>query len=404
MRMKRVRHCSCACMKRVRPVSCVCMFFLLLLAGSASANRLVTLDVTSANVDPAQVTFNERRSALKVNVLLPDGFDEQPGRRWPVMYLLHGVGDGFDTWAVKGQVAKEAAGFPGIIVMPEGARGFYLDWWKDGGPRWERYLLDELVPLVERRFPIRAGRRWHAIAGVSMGGLGAAYLAGQKPGYFGSAAVFSGFVDPNRPEVHTFFQAIVPEASFADVWGPPDGYYARIHSPAQTPGNLKHTRVWVTAGDGVTEPAARDSVQAVAVGGAAESVVIAPQVKRFVDGLNQVGASVTWVPHHGVHEWAFYWRRALREAIAWDVFAPVATAPRRWETVTASDRGELWGLTYRFPSRPANAVTFARDGGTLRIDGPATRVTLRPPGGCVVRRAVPSVATWPRCSRTRSRR
>ena len=75
--------------------------------------------------------------------------------------------------------------------MPEGDRGFYTNWWNDGrrgDPGWERYDLEELIPLVERRFRIRRARRWHAIAGLSMGGMGTMYLASQRPHYFGSAA------------------------------------------------------------------------------------------------------------------------------------------------------------------------------------------------------------------------
>ena len=93
---------------------------------------------------------------------------------------------------------------PGIIVMPEGDRGFYTNWWNDGrraDPGWERYDLEELIPLVERKFRIRKARRWHAIAGLSMGGMGTMYLASQRPHYFGSAASFSGFVSHQGPGV-----------------------------------------------------------------------------------------------------------------------------------------------------------------------------------------------------------
>jgi S-formylglutathione hydrolase FrmB len=36
--------------------------------------------------------------------------------------------------------------------------------------------------MIERRYRIRPQRRWHAIAGLSMGGYGAMYLASQLPG------------------------------------------------------------------------------------------------------------------------------------------------------------------------------------------------------------------------------
>ena len=47
-----------------------------------------------------------------------------------------------------------------IVVMPEGATGFYTNWWnggRRGAPGWERFFIDELVPLVERRFRVAPG-------------------------------------------------------------------------------------------------------------------------------------------------------------------------------------------------------------------------------------------------------
>ena len=44
---------------------------------------------------------------------------------------------------------------------------------------------------IERRYPIRPGRRWHAIGGISMGGQGTLRYAAMLPGYFGSAVGFS---------------------------------------------------------------------------------------------------------------------------------------------------------------------------------------------------------------------
>ena len=50
-----------------------------------------------------------------------------------MLYLLHGHGDSYDDWASsKGQVAQIAKDLGALIVMPEGARGWYADWWNGG--------------------------------------------------------------------------------------------------------------------------------------------------------------------------------------------------------------------------------------------------------------------------------
>src|SRR5918999_5270449 len=134
-------------------------------AGSAQAAEIVTWETKSRFVDPAEVRFNPsppgappRQPGLRVNVYLPDGYDGK--RRFPVLYLLHNLYTTFEGWAnsQQGDVMNVARGFPGIIVMPEGARGFYANWWNDGArgnPGWERYHLGELVRLAERRLRIK---------------------------------------------------------------------------------------------------------------------------------------------------------------------------------------------------------------------------------------------------------
>ena len=81
--------------------------------------------------------------------------------------------------------------------------GSWNNLWNGGTrePCYETYVLDELIPLVQRRLRIRTGRRWHAVAGLSGGGLGAMNFAAKKPGYFGQALSFSGVLDPESFEL-----------------------------------------------------------------------------------------------------------------------------------------------------------------------------------------------------------
>ncbi len=163
-----------------------------------------TIDVPSRHVDPATAIFANggHVDRLRASVLLPDGYDE--GGRYPVLHLLHPTGGDYKQWLEPegGNVAELAAGLPAIVVMPEAGLGFLSNWWNGGrraDPAWERHYFEELIPLLEERYRIRPGRRWHAIAGYSMGGMGAVFLASQRPDYFGTAASLSGFVSIQRP-------------------------------------------------------------------------------------------------------------------------------------------------------------------------------------------------------------
>ncbi len=68
-------------------------------APAAAQQRLISIDTPSANVDPSRVSFNSD-GKLRANVLLPDGYDGR--RRFPVLFLLHGVGDNYTSWAKPG--------------------------------------------------------------------------------------------------------------------------------------------------------------------------------------------------------------------------------------------------------------------------------------------------------------
>jgi S-formylglutathione hydrolase FrmB len=368
------------------------LVFIVVVAGLAlaaspasAAQTLVTWKhTTSRFVVPAQSPFNNvppaapaKPQSLPVNVLLPDGFTRT--RRYPVLFLLHGHGDSYWSWfsPSNGDLLKTAAGFPGIVVMPEAGQGWYADWWnggRRGAPGWESYHLRELIPLVERRLPIRRGRRWHAIAGLSMGGEATMYYASQLPGYFGSAAAFSPPLSIQRPEWPTAFNT--QGQDYDTVFGDVAGFYATGHNPLALVANLRWTRLFVGVGDGTpTNPDDVDNV----VGQLAERD-LRMHTDDFVPAARAAGASVVYDERPGVHDWP-YWRQYLRDAIAWGLFKPVVWHPKTWTFKTVMRHPSAWGFTFSFASAPAAVETFSLADGRLSASG-SGRVTVRGPRGC----------------------
>ena len=377
---------------------------LALLAPAAHAEQqLTTFEVPSAHVDPAKVQFNgpppdtpARPNALRVNVLLPEGYTKR--KRWPVLYLLHGHGDAYDSWAnpKRGDVRTVAKGFPGLIVMPEGARGWYLNWWNGGKraePGWERYYLDELIPAIEKRFPIRKGRRWHAIAGLSMGGEGAMMFAIRRPGYFGAVAAFSGPLSIQRPEWPYGFET--QGEKHMDVFGDPESneFYWRGHNPTALAGNLLHSRVYTAVGDGVG--GFEDLTNYF---GAVAEADLRQHNDDFAAAARAAGVDHTYRPHAGVHDWP-YWRADLADAIEWGFFDPVAEESQAdWSYRTVSQRGFAWGFRYRFADPPSEVVTLRRSGNTIAGEGSGT-VTITTPGKRSFTAALPFERALPRAAR-----
>lgn len=129
-------------------------------------------------------------------VLLPASFDVDKTRRYPVLYFLHGLGENEQTLVNFGGLnlvedlweQKELGEF--LIVTPDGDSSFYVNS-RDGRQRYEDFVLQELMPFIERRYRVREGRENRGIGGVSMGGYGALRLAFRYPALFGSVSAHS---------------------------------------------------------------------------------------------------------------------------------------------------------------------------------------------------------------------
>jgi hypothetical protein len=300
-----------------------------------------------------------------------------------------------------GHVQQIAKDLGAVIVMPEGARGWYTDWWlggRRGAPAWERYHLDELIPAVAQRLRIRPGRRWHAIAGLSMGGEGAIYYASQRPGYFGTAASFSGPLSIQRPEWPSGFDT--QGEKHQDVFGDPDAqrFYWTGHNPTALIRNLAHTRLFVAVGDGVPDTPGEVSNYF----GAIAETDLRQHAEDFVAAAMANAIPVTYRPQGGIHDWP-YWRRHLAQAIQWGLFAPVEDRPAYWTFQTVSRTGVMWDLGYSFDRVPATLETFTRDGGTLSATG-SGQVRITTVEGCRLTATLPFTLPLPTdCAQPRLR-
>src|SRR5207248_2308662 len=68
----------------------------------------------------------------------------RPEPRWPVLYLVHGCCDTYDSWIQEADVEVLTRRTDVLVVMPEaGAVGLYTDGWNHGAggpPAWERWV------------------------------------------------------------------------------------------------------------------------------------------------------------------------------------------------------------------------------------------------------------------------
>src|SRR3954463_13831548 len=140
-----------------------------------------------------------------VYVYLPPGYDDDPGRRYPVVYTIQGYTGHVGMWFNRApfrrpypELADEmfaTTDTPPAIVV-------YVDAWTAlGGSqfldspatgRYHSYLCEEVVPWVDARYRTLPDRDHRAITGKSSGGYGAMVTPMLRPDLFGSLATHAG--------------------------------------------------------------------------------------------------------------------------------------------------------------------------------------------------------------------
>jgi enterochelin esterase family protein len=152
----------------------------------------------------------------RMHVYTPPGYERGTGT-YPVLYLLHGMGDCDDSWSSVGRAGfimdnliASGKARPMIVVMPAGhtrtSNQFLAPARPGSAPPTDEFALDfetDIRPSVERRYRVMAGARHRAIAGLSMGGFQTLNIAVQRLGDYAYVGVFSsglfGIVSMGRP-------------------------------------------------------------------------------------------------------------------------------------------------------------------------------------------------------------
>jgi S-formylglutathione hydrolase FrmB len=174
---------------------------------------------------------------------LPAGYDDGD-RRYPVIYLLHGLGGNERNWTEHGGLAAaaDALHLQAIVVMPDGDAGFYADWATPvdrsaclaQGPifskeppeeycveqaRYETYITHDLVAHVDATYRTIPERGARGVGGLSMGGFGALVLGLRNPDVFASIASHSGIDALLYAGPHPYVKGEVELAEDPSTWG-----------------------------------------------------------------------------------------------------------------------------------------------------------------------------------------
>jgi len=135
--------------------------------------------VISAIAYPSKTVGNDRKAIIYT----PPGYSKN--KKYPVLYLLHGIGGDEKEWLNGGHpevildnLYTQGKVAPMIVVMPNGramkddrAEGnIFAPDKVEAFATFEKDLLNDLIPYIEKNYPVIKDRKSRAIAGLSMGG------------------------------------------------------------------------------------------------------------------------------------------------------------------------------------------------------------------------------------------
>ncbi len=205
-------------------------------SSSAARAQWVTAPVSAPGVQ--YLTFHSAAAGATVSfhAYVPPQYEANPTARFPVLYWLHGSGDGtfgipslanfFGTAMAQGRIP------PMLVVFPNGMQ--YSMWCdsKNGTVPMESVVLDDLIPHIDATFRTIARRSGRIVDGFSMGGQGAGRLGFRRPDLFcGVSMLGAGPIQLDfltAPDNSTTPPALRKQI-YAQVWGSDPAYFLAQH-------------------------------------------------------------------------------------------------------------------------------------------------------------------------------
>ena len=154
------------------------------------------------------------------NIFLPKSYETDTKKKYPILYLLHGVMDTNHGWSTRGhlkdvmdQLTESGEACEMIIVTPNAGGNVYEGVWNGyfdmPGWKYETFFFTEFLPYIEKTYRVIGDKKHRAIAGLSMGGGGSTSYAQKHSDMF--VAVYAMSALMSIPE-----QGAIPSQSPGD--------------------------------------------------------------------------------------------------------------------------------------------------------------------------------------------
>lgn len=187
-----------------------------LLVGDGQADLYKVNKVPHGTVSKRWYSSPGNAMTRRITIYTPPGYEESK-QKYPVLYLLHGMGGDEEAWMTLGRASQimdnliaQGKARPMIVVMPNGnvaqeaapgesSMGFYkpdfrLPHTMDG--KYEE-TFGEIIHFVDKNYRTIANKKGRAIAGLSMGGFHALHISRYYPNTFDYVGLFSAAIVPD---------------------------------------------------------------------------------------------------------------------------------------------------------------------------------------------------------------
>lgn len=183
-------------------------------------------DVAHGNM--AQVWYDSPSLGLtrRMTIYTPAGYDK--GKKYPVLYLLHGAGGDEEAWPTLGRMQQIMDNLialgkaePMIVVMPNGnatddASPLLSGLSKKGEPKATfEEAFDDIINYVESHYKVKKGPKNTALCGLSMGGYHTFKISNLRPGRFAYIGLFSAAISMGRGNQAPVQEQIAGNPAFA---------------------------------------------------------------------------------------------------------------------------------------------------------------------------------------------
>lgn len=183
--------------------------------------------VANGSVSDSWYYSEIRKEWRRSLVYTPAEYDKNPNKKYPVLYLQHGMGENETSWANQGKMnfimdnlIAEGKATPMIVVMDNGnIENFQPRPGEDPndarmrfGADFSSILLTEIIPNIESKYRVLTDRENRAMAGLSWGGLQTFNITFNNLDKFSYIGGFSGAGGINANQIDTAYNGALKDA------------------------------------------------------------------------------------------------------------------------------------------------------------------------------------------------